>query len=140
MKLIETLLGIGKQELLQFYGLGDDAIPPKRDGRSYLELPTAGLSFVLSNDDQVMAVHLYSEGRHGYSQYIGSMPFGLSFTMGRDAVRLLLGMPQRTMDATEAPLLGKMMARDIYTRGQYSVCVEYAPTMNELSLITISQK
>lgn len=140
MKSIETLLGIGKQELLQFYGLGDEAIPPKRDGRSYLELPVAGMSFVLSDDDRVTTVHLYSERLDDYAQYVGPMPFGLGFTMGRDAVRLLLGMPERTMDATEDPLLGKMMARDIYTRGKYSVCVEYSATMNELFLVTISQK
>ncbi len=140
MKSVETLLGIGKQGLLQFYGLGDHAIPPKQDGRSYLELPTVGLSFVLSDDDQVMAVHMYSEGHHGYSQYSGLMPFGLGFTMGRDAVRTLLGMPEKTMVATEDPLLGKTMDRDIYTRGQYSVCVEYVPTMTGLSFVTISQK
>lgn len=140
MKSIEKLVGIGKQELLQFYGLGHDAIPPKQDGRSYLEMPATGVSFVLSDDDHVTTVHLYSENRHEYSQYISSMPFGLSFAMSRDAVRSLLGKPERAMDAADHPLLGKMMARDIFTHDEYSVSVEYMPRLDGISLISISHK
>lgn len=140
MKSVEKLVGIGKHELLQFYGLGHDSIPPKRDGRSYLELPATGISFVLSDDDQVTTIHLYAGGLDGYAQYGGSVPFGLSFAMARDAVRLLLGKPERVVDPMTDPLLGKMMARDIYALGEYSVSIEYVPSMKEISLVSISRR
>jgi hypothetical protein len=138
MKSIENLVGIGKIELLQLYGLEKESMQPKRDGRSYLELPSLGISFVLSDDDKVTTVHLYSDNRDDYLQFVGAMPFGLSFSMSQNSVFLLLGKPQRAIQDELDPLLGKMMARDIYVIGSYSVSVEYASLKQEISLISIS--
>jgi len=140
MKSIEELIGTSKQELLQIYGLGSDAIPAQIDGRSYLELPEVGISFVLSADNKATTIHLYARGRDSYSQYAGPMPFGLRFDMSRDTVRTALGKPHKSMDEIIDPLLGKVNARDIYVLEKNSVSVEYTPNMNEISLISIAGK
>ena len=88
---------------------------PDGEYRDYVERPAEGFSLVFTDEaiffgrgeQQIGAgpmyfsgIFLYMEGKDGYSQYQGPIPFGLDFTQGHDELVALLGTPswQRLRD------------------------------------------
>lgn len=137
---IEKLLGLTYAEMHASDVLLGVSIPDAEiiDLDSYVELPTLGVSFVLSRGERVSVVQLYSAGRDGYSEFTGAIPKGLSFAMSREEVRAKMGKPQLSGEATTIPILGEKPAWDKFDTEEFSVHVEYGHELDKVGLITLS--
>lgn len=55
-----------------------------------------GLSIVTDKEYRINAIHLYSEGKDGYSKYSKDIPHDISFNYSQKDVRAKLGNPNRS--------------------------------------------
>jgi hypothetical protein len=138
---IEDLLGKSYAELSRVPVLRGASILPTEqiDDRSYVSLRPMGISLVLDNRT-VSAVHLYSDGHEGFSQYAGPLPGGISFSTDRAEVRRRLGVPDRSGEETVMPILGKMPPWDTFHVDNLRVHVEYTPGVKSIRLVTVNRK
>lgn len=105
---------------------------------SYLELPSIGISMVLSDDQTISAVHLHASGHEGYSEFQCELPAGIVFAMSREEARTRLGNTAQCGDAGRVPLLGPRPAWDAFIVDGQRLHLEYAGDNQSIRLVTIS--
>jgi len=107
------------------------------DDRYYYEFKNKGLELVFDEDLKLRSIHLYPEGRNGYSQYRGDIPNDITFTLSRSEVHQKLGEPSAFGGGKVKPVFGVIPRWDLYEYPTYSLHVEYLPGENGISLITL---
>jgi hypothetical protein len=139
---IEELLGKSYADLCCAPALRGANIPPleRIDDESYVSIHPLGISLVLADNVSVSTIQLHSEGHENYSGYSGTLPDGISFSMGRERLRALLGEPSRSGEETVLPILGKKPPWDSFHLGRLHVHVEYSPGNNSIRLVSLSAK
>jgi hypothetical protein len=137
---IEELLGKSYADLRYAPALRGANIPPleRIDDESYVSIHPLGISLVLADNVSVSTIQLHSEGHENYSGYFGTLPDGISFSMGRERIRALLGEPSRSGEETVLPILGKKPPWDSFHLGRLHVHVEYSPGNNSIQLVSLS--
>lgn len=119
-------------------GVSIPAIEYWDDGIGTLDIPSAGLSFVLSAEKKISAVHLHSAAHDGYACYQGSLPASLNFEMSRDQVRGALGEPTLSQASfSRDPVLGTYPPWDRFDQDHLALHLEYEFDVNSIRLITI---
>jgi hypothetical protein len=94
--------------------------------RGYLSFPDRGISLVCNAASRISAVQLYAEGRtEGFVQWAGPLPKMLSFGTSRSGARLLLGVPIRSGEKQDIPILGPKPAWDSFHADGVVVNLEY---------------
>jgi hypothetical protein len=117
------------------------ARPRKRirtsEGRSYLSLPSAGISFDAELDRKVTSVFLYAECQEGFRAFRGPLPGGIVVSDSRAQVREKLGRPTESGGGEMIPILGKQPFWDAFDYPGYRLCVNYADGDGSISLVTL---
>ncbi|MDR3614364.1 MAG: hypothetical protein P4L53_12445 [Candidatus Obscuribacterales bacterium] len=133
------LIGKTVAELRRHPDFVDTLIPdPEQVGdESYIEMTELGMSFVFPDGETVSSVHLYADGRDGYSQFRGVLPFGLSFQKSRSEIRVLLGEPVEADDGGVLPIIGAYNPFDLFLLDDQRIHVEYVNDLTSVSLITL---
>lgn len=135
---IETLLGQSPDGLAAWLA-GAALCRHRVEDRTYLSAPEAGLGAQLDEAGRIAVVFLHSAGHEGHAAYAGTLPFGLEFGQSRDQVRALLGVPDRSGEASQLPFLGPKPAWDAFRRGAIEVHVSYTSDDAGISLVTLSR-
>jgi hypothetical protein len=94
--------------------------------RSYVSLPSQGVSLVLLDNERVGVIQLHGAGHEGFVQFHGDMPGSLAFGMSRGQVRLLRGTPDRHGEMQAIPVLGDKPAWDSFVIDGVRLHVEYS--------------
>ncbi|HEY0123493.1 MAG TPA: hypothetical protein VGC14_17365 [Rhizobium sp.] len=124
---IQRLLGasyayLGAAEELKGFDVPDRE---QDEDRSYVNVPMAGLSFVLFDHNHIRTIQIHAECHEGYAGYVGPLPLELAFAMDRGAARDLLGAPQRRGKPSEISVLGAYPAWDSFDAGAFLMHLEY---------------
>jgi hypothetical protein len=106
--------------------------------RSYYEFPASGLSLMFGADSRLAAVHFYSQGRDGYSQYRGQLPQGLTFLLRQRDVIERLGLPESSGGGGRSILYRAMAPWLRYLVDDYVLHAEFDPVTGKISLVTLS--
>ena len=96
-----------------------------------------GLSIVTDEEYRINAIHLYSEGKDGYSQYSKDIPNDISFNSSQKNVRAKLGNPNRSGGDYEDKLLGYIAPWDSYYFDNYTIHISYKKDTNSINMITM---
>jgi hypothetical protein len=136
---LSEIVGRRLDELAVLALLGLNSAPTKEKigDRDYVELKARGISLVLRND-HVLAVQLHAGGRDSFSRYDGPIMGGATFEMTRDDLRNLLGVPQRSGEATTG-ILGKMPPWDRWSLGGVCLHAEYEADTKGVRLFTMNE-
>jgi hypothetical protein len=134
-----SFIGKTVAELRRHPDFGATGIPdPEQIGdESYVEVTELGMSFVLPDGATVSAVHLYADGRDGYLEFKGLLPFDLSFRKSRSEIRAMLGEPVEADDGGVLPIIGAYNPFDLFVREDQRLRVEYVNDLTSVSLMTI---
>lgn len=137
--MIQSLLGKDLSEIARFPLFRDVEIPELEmiGNEGYIEFQSLGVAMVVSEENVISAVHLYSEGHEGYSRFAGAVPAGASFSMSRDEARGLLGKPVESGDGGIVMLLGYRPAWDAFHVDGQRLHFEYSEDKTSVRLITI---
>lgn len=106
------------------------------EGEPYLGLRRAGLALTADGTGIVTTVHLFSEGRDGFSAYRGELPGGLTMGDGRSAVRARLGPPSLRGWRRVLPF-GASRPWDRYDQPDHSWHFEYSASGETIALATL---
>lgn len=139
MDRIETLIGRPSSEIMGMARFRDAAEVDKEtiEELTYIEFVREGASFVVDENGLVDAIHLYSEGLDGYSQYSGEIPGGLNFAMNQQAVRGVLGSPAAQADEGES-FLDRHPAWDVFRVNDVYMNVTYDFDRQSVQQFTLS--
>lgn len=108
---------------------------PNDEGRIYVSNPQAGIS-LLARPEGVTSVFLHSQGLEEAEEYSRPLPRGLSFEMGREAVRRTLGEPAAQSDG--GSFLGeRTLPWDKFDFGDWQLHVEYPEGMAKIRRVTV---
>ncbi len=104
MSSVLDLLGLNYEQLGASEALRGAEIPEREriEDQSYVSIFPKGISFVLPNHMSVGAIQFHAAGHEGFLGYDQSLPFDLDFHMSREAVRQLLGNPNRPKPRSES--------------------------------------
>ncbi|MBY4770297.1 hypothetical protein [Burkholderia ambifaria] len=116
-------------------------VPPREVviDQSYVSCEALGVSLVLPDNETVAAVQLHADRHEGFVGFAGCLPSGLAFDMNRSETRSILGVPEKSGEERELPLLGKKSAWDSFTVGELRLHVEYLPGGNGIQLLTLTK-
>lgn len=95
-----------------------------------------GINFNSSNF-KVDSIYLYSGSDYTYSRYKNHLPFSLSFSLGRDHVRIKLGSPSREGGGNRSLILGSINHWDSYYFKDYTLRILYSEDLSKIDRITI---
>lgn len=101
----------------------------------FLEAPSSGISLNIDSRGIVDAIHLYKRGLHGYSEFCGQLPNGISFSETRSQIQEKLGTPTICSDAS--PSVFGAAAWDRYDSSSLSLHVQYQDHRGTPVLITL---
>lgn len=122
---------------------------PSSEFRTYLERPSFGYSLVFTDEAVFLGkkkqpvgvgplyfsgIFLYSEGKDGYSQFQGEIPFGIEFSKKHDELVSLLGAPnwQRLRDD------GTIAAERWDEKGVFRIHITYS-TNGKIVIISLQK-
>ncbi len=97
----------------------------------------AGLQISFDKERKVNTIHIFSEGVHGYGQYSGALPRGLSFQMSREATIALLGPPSRTGDPVKAITGEDVHFWDRWDSKSFVLHLRYPEKKDSITMLTI---
>ena len=118
------LLGAGTHEVtIEIATLDPDVEIDDGDGRVYVTGKRAGIS-ILAFGGTVATVFLYSAGHEGSEAYSGPVPGGVTFDMGPDAHRRMMGDPVWSRKPMQG-VLGAVHVAEAYEVDGMRLHVEY---------------
>jgi hypothetical protein len=106
-------------------------------GNTYFENENMGLSMLCENDILV-SVFLFADGKDGFSQFTGKLPDGISFQTSRELLRLSLGRPTEQGEPEEITSTLIHGGWDKYQYECFSVHFTYAIGGGAIELITLT--
>lgn len=145
IRMIESQL-IGKH-LSQFISvLGYPVIVPDRPPENdpefgldrYIELPDQGVCILIDWNDICSCVQFFGEKNSAhYEEYTGHLPFNLSFSSSRFAVREAMGDPVASNDRTFMDYPLTVYPWDWFNHEGRKVHFQYNATLDSVSQVTV---
>jgi hypothetical protein len=117
------------------------ASPETVEDRSYIALPDCGIEFSLNEAGTIEQILIHAEGHDGFEACPLPLPHGLGFALSRDAVRALLGTPERSGEGGVLPVLGAQAPWDRFRCDRHLVRVGYdneARTIRTIAFMPIA--
>ena len=139
MDIVADLLGMRLEDLRASGKFDSTMLSPEEIGdRRYVSALRQGVSLVLGECEEVVAVQLHAEGHEGFTQFQSELPRDLQFAMSRDEVRDLLGSPGRSGDKQVLPVLGVVPAWDSYVVEDCQLHIEYDHDEHSIRLVSVT--
>ena len=112
-------------------GRDDDGVPPVQ----YLRSEVDGLLIKLSDEGEILAIFLMSEGKDGFSQFRGGLPAKLSFSSTPSEALKALGAPGYSQPAGK---VGSFAHGDLlrFDRPGYSVHFQFRSDRKGIELVS----
>lgn len=92
-----------------------------------------GLEVSCDVDERISTLFLFSEDHGGFDESLFEIPFSLT----RDQVRDHFGSPSKSGEGRKHPILGEYGAWDRFRRPGMTIHVEYHPSADRISKITL---
>ena len=135
----ETYVGRGVEDVTHDAAVrGALSDPEDIEGRTYFGARGLGVSFVAA-DGRITTVHVHVQPDAENGAYRADLPWGLRRDMRRDDVRSLLGIPERSGEQTNVPVLGVRAPWDRFSSHGLLLHVRYCrddyPGIEKLALM-----
>lgn len=104
---------------------------------TYWESPHSGITILVTNN-VVNSIFLHADGKDEFSQYQGSLPYGLTFSSSRDDARAILGAPVSSSDGVYIPDL-TIGGWDRFQLPGISLHLTYKANNQAISLVTLDK-
>lgn len=130
--------------------LSNGLILPKGEYRAYIERPTEGYSLVFTDEAVFLGianqpigkgalylsgVFLYAEGKDSYSQFVGELPMGLSFSTSQENIGKKLGSSSWDRKRSD----GSVAAERWDNVADYRIHITYSKSTSKPVLISLSK-
>ncbi len=130
--------------------LSNGLILPEGEYRAYIERPTEGYSLAFTDEAvfsgipnqpigkgalYLSGVFLYTEGKDGYSQFVGKLPMGLSFFMSRKDIQKKLGSSSWDRKHSDASIAAERWDNV----ADYRIHITYSRSTSKPALISLSK-
>lgn len=106
------------------------------DGGCYTQ-KKLGFSASVEIDGTIGTLFLYSEGHHGFHQFVEAPPEGLTFACSQGKARELLGEPSQSGGPVRSLIPGDLIYWDRWDRGRGAIHCEYPENRESIRMITL---
>lgn len=137
---VADFLGLTFEQVILSEQLRDIKIPEMEyiGDQGYLSFRSRGLSLVFMSSGIVGVVNIHSQGDGEYNGYVKDLPGDLSFNMSRADVRKLLGLPKKSGEIQDIPILGLQPSWDGFYIEGFAMYVRYSFEENSIERIVIT--
>jgi hypothetical protein len=96
-----------------------------------------GIDIILREDLTIKAIHFYSGISDDTAQFIGELPFNVTFSFSQQETRKLLGNPQASGGGGKSVISGTIPFWDRYVFGYWVLHFQFTNSLDSIELITI---
>ena len=97
-----------------------------------------GIDMIAREDLTVQAIHFFGVQTGEVAPFPGKLPYGVHFSIPREAVRQWLGVPTNSGGGVPGLLYPRSPIWDRYLRGKFFMHFEYSEDLQRIELFTIS--
>lgn len=107
------------------------------DDGTYWTFSRSGFSFFFGEDSRLRAIHIFPEGREGFSGFAEPLPGGFSWRSRKDDVVQQLGPPSKSGGGGKSALYGRVPDWIRYDYPDYSLHTEFSGPDDTVGLMTL---